>query len=117
MITEPTNLYSQEDFKSRDVALTFHIGLSMHVSYLHDRKVPVALGAAALLSGSWRRWEQAFETYDTGDEAEDFQAVGVRLRECLVSFLGETTSNEMVRAGHEAPANPLTCVSAATNSI
>jgi hypothetical protein len=31
VITEPTNLYSQEDFKSRDVALTFHIGLAMCV--------------------------------------------------------------------------------------
>ena len=44
VITEPTNLYSQADFKSRDVALTFHIGLSIRVSYLHERKVPVAPG-------------------------------------------------------------------------
>jgi hypothetical protein len=29
VITEPTNLYSQEDFKSRDGALTFHVGLAM----------------------------------------------------------------------------------------
>jgi hypothetical protein len=26
VITNPTNLYDQADFKSRDVALTFHIG-------------------------------------------------------------------------------------------
>ena len=103
VITEPTNLYSQEDFKSRDVALTFHIGLSLRVSYLHDRRIPVELPAADLLAGTWRRWEQAFETYDAGDEAEDFQAVGVRLRECLVSFLGETTSHELVPDGQEPP--------------
>jgi len=36
------------------------------------------------LPGSWRRWQQAFEAYDSGDEAETFQSVGVRLRECLV---------------------------------
>jgi hypothetical protein len=103
VITEPTNLYSQADFKSRDVALTFHIGLSMRVSYLHDRRIPVQLPAADLLAGTWRRWEQAFETYDAGDEAEDFQAVGVRLRECLVSFLGEATNEDLVPEGQTPP--------------
>lgn len=103
VITEPTNLYSQSDFKSRDVALTFHIGLSIRVSYLHERKVPVKPQSADLLPGSWRRWEQAYEDYDSGDEAENFQAVGVRLRECLVSFVGETTDDEMVPDGQEAP--------------
>jgi hypothetical protein len=103
VITEPTNLYSQADFKSRDVALTFHIGLALRVSYLHDRKVPVEPGSAYLLPGSWRRWEQAFEAYESGDEAENFQAVGVRLRECLVSFIGETADDEMVPEGQEPP--------------
>ena len=103
VITEPTNLYSQGDFESRDVALTFHIGLTLRVSYLHDRKVSVNPGSAYLLPGPWRRWEQAFEAYDSGDEAETFQAVGVRLRECLLSFVGETTSAEMVPEGQESP--------------
>jgi hypothetical protein len=85
------------------VALTFHIGLSMRVSYLRDRKVPVKPESAFLLPGSWRRWEQAFEAYDSGDEAENFQAVGVRLRECLISFVGETSNDEMVREGQEPP--------------
>jgi hypothetical protein len=66
-------------------------------------RCPVKPGSAYLLPGSWRRWEQAFDAYDSGDEAEDFQAVGVRLRECLVSFVGETTNAEMVPAGQESP--------------
>jgi hypothetical protein len=102
-ITNPTNLYSQDDFKSRDVALSFHIGLTLRVSYLHERQVPVKPEAADLLEGTWRRWQQAFETYEGGDEAEDFQAVGVRLRECLVSFIGEATSDDMVPTGQTAP--------------
>jgi hypothetical protein len=73
VITEPTNLYSQEDFKSRDVALTFHIGLSLRMSYLYDRRIPVDIPAADLLPGTWRRWEQAFEAFDSGDEAENFK--------------------------------------------
>jgi hypothetical protein len=103
VVTNPTNLYSQQDFKSRDVVLTFHIGLALRLEYAREREVPVAPGSAELLPGSWRRWEQAFEAYDTGDEAETFQAVGVRLRECLVSFLGETTGDELVPEGAQRP--------------
>lgn len=103
VVTEPTNLYDQADFKSRDVVLTFHIGLAIRMSYLQERQVPVAPAAADLLPGSWRRWEQAWETYENGDEAEDFQAVGVRLRECLVSFLGEVRDDELIPDGGSAP--------------
>jgi hypothetical protein len=103
VVTNPTNLYSQEDFKSRDVVLTFHVGLMLRVQYGQVREVPVAPGPADLLPGSWRRWQQAFEAYDSGDEAETFQAVGVRLRECLVSFVGETRSDELVPDGTQRP--------------
>jgi hypothetical protein len=105
VVTNPTNLYDQADFKSRDVVLTFHIGLMLRVAYAQEREVPVAPQQADLLAGSWRRWQQAFEAYESGDEAENFQAVGVRLRECLVSFIGETTSDELVPAGTERPKN------------
>jgi hypothetical protein len=105
VVTNPTNLYSQADFKSRDVVLSFHIGLMLRVQYAQERDVPVAPGPADLLPGSWRRWQQAFEAYDSGDEAETFQAVGVRLRECLVSFVGETRNDELVPTGTERPKN------------
>lgn len=103
VVTEPTNLYDQQDFKSRDVVLTFHIGLALRMSYLQDRRVPVAPPAAVLLEGSWRRWEQAWETFEGGDEAEDFQAVGMRLRECLVSFVVEVKDEDLVPAGTSVP--------------
>src|SRR5580698_4416786 len=63
VITSPTFLYSQEDFKSRDVALTFHVGLALRISFRQDRQVPVEPEAAYLLPGSWRRWEQAYEEF------------------------------------------------------
>lgn len=105
VVTNPTNLYDQADFKSRDVVLTFHVGLALRMSYLEERDVPVAPNQADLLPGSWRRWQQAFDAYDGGDEAETFQAVGVRLRECLVSFIGEATSDELVPADGQRPKN------------
>jgi hypothetical protein len=103
VVTNPTNLYDQADFKSRDVVLTFHIGLMLRGEYAQERNVPVAPESAELLPGSWRRWQQAFDTYDSGDEAEAFQSVGVRLRECLVSFIGETRDDELVPAGQTPP--------------
>ncbi|MDQ0686275.1 hypothetical protein QFZ56_005238 [Streptomyces achromogenes] len=105
VVTNATKLYSQQDFKSRDVVLTFHVGLMIRMTYLQEREVPFTPEAADLLPGSWRRWEQAFTAYDGGDEAEDFQAVGVRLRECLVSFVGETSSDDLVPDGKERPKN------------
>ncbi|MFJ3247885.1 hypothetical protein [Streptomyces sp. NPDC086782] len=105
VVTNATYLYSQQDFKSRDVVLTFHVGLMMRMAHLQDREVPFTPEATDLLPGSWRRWEQAFTAYDGGDEAEDFQAVGVRLRECLVSFIGETSSDDLVPDGKERPKN------------
>lgn len=103
VVTNPTNLYDQADFKSRDVVLTFHVGLGLRMAVMNERRVPVAPQPAALLPGSWRRWQQAFETYESGDEAETFQAVGVRLRECLVSFIGEATDETMVPNGGTPP--------------
>jgi hypothetical protein len=103
VVTQPTNLYDQADFKSRDVVLTFHVGLARRMAYLREREVPLTPDAAALLPGSWRRWEQAVEAYEAGDEAENFQSVGVQLRECLVSFVGEVRSDELVPDGQDAP--------------
>lgn len=103
VVTNPTTLYDQADFKSRDVVLTFHVGLGLRMAVMNERRVPVAPQPAALLPGSWRRWQQAFETYESGDEAETFQAVGVRLRECLVSFIGEATDETMVPNGATPP--------------
>jgi len=103
VVTNPTNLYDQANFKSRDVVLTVHVGLMLRLIHAHERDMPVTPDAAAFLPGSWRRWHQAFEAYDTGDEAETFQAVGVRLRECLVSFVGETRNDNLVPDGQTQP--------------
>ena len=46
VITEPTNLYSQDKFPSRDEALSFHIGLALRMSYEYDRRIPAEIPAA-----------------------------------------------------------------------
>jgi len=100
-VTSPLNAYSQDDFKSRDVVLTFHVGLAMRIA--SRQEVPINPNAASLLPGAWRRWDQAVEALGTAREAEDFQAVGVRLRECLVSFVSDVASEDLVPDGVTAP--------------
>ena len=90
VISSPLNLYTQEDFKSADIALTFHIGLMARV--MTRQNVPITPDATVLLQESWRRWENAVDTLSTASEAEDFQSVGMKLRECLVSFATEIAS-------------------------
>ncbi len=103
VVTNMTNLYNQTDFKSRDVVLTFHVGLMARIMHRQSRTPDIAPDPAALLAGSWRRWEQAAEAYDGVEEAETYQAVGMRLRECLVSFLEETCGPSLVPAGGKVP--------------
>ncbi|MGH2704426.1 MAG: hypothetical protein ACRDJ4_04825 [Actinomycetota bacterium] len=83
--------------------MTFHVGLMLRVEYGRERAVPVLPEPARLLPGSWRRWQRAFESYEAAIEAEGFQSVGVRLRECLVSFVAETRSEDLVPEGEPAP--------------
>jgi hypothetical protein len=88
VITNPLSLYSQAEF-SRNVALHFHIGMMLRLSYRPGTQ-PLSREPHQSLPGSWQRWEQALEAYDNCDEDGDFQAVGGRLRECVICFLGES---------------------------
>lgn len=101
VITNGTNLYSQRDFPSLDYTLSFHIGLGMRVAAKQSRKASDVKSRDS--EPAWRRWEQAATALDSADEAEEFQAVGMRCRECLVSFVKSVSSNSMVPAGQEAP--------------
>lgn len=100
-INNSLNCYSQEDFKSRDVALTFHVGLMVRIASREE--VPITEEAAGLLPQAWRLWEQAVESLDGGREAEDFQAVGVRLREAMVTCAGEVADEALLPEGDVAP--------------
>lgn len=59
VITEPTNLYSQDDFPSADLCLTFHVGIGARLisrqNNAQSRRVccPSHGGASA---GSQKRW-------------------------------------------------------------
>jgi hypothetical protein len=101
VITNPTNLYSQHYFPSLDFTLSFHIGVTMRVMAL-QRGAPNP-SHKSRFTPVWRRWEQAAETYDEAEEAEDFQAVGMKCRETLIQYVRALAKPEMVPTGQDAP--------------
>ena len=50
-----------------------------------DRRTADRQGKARL-TRVWRRWEQAGQSLDKANEAEEFQAVGMRCRETLLAM-------------------------------
>jgi hypothetical protein len=85
VITNLTNLYSQKHFPSLDYTLSFHIGLMMR---LRSRSDGANSDEPHPFDEVFRRQEQARNRHDTAVEAEDYQAVGMHLRECLVAVVG-----------------------------
>jgi predicted RNA-binding Zn-ribbon protein involved in translation (DUF1610 family) len=95
------NLYTQRDFPSMDKAYSFHLGLMLRVMAKDE---PEASDEEQdRLPTSWRRWKDAAEALDDADEPEDFQAVGMRLRESLLAFVKTAASTEMIPHGEDAP--------------
>lgn len=101
VITTPTNLYSQELFPSLDYTLSFHIGVMARVQ--SQRKGASDERVGDRLAGAFRRWEQAAEALDASAESEAIQAVGMRCRECLISFIRSVADPNIVPPGGETP--------------
>jgi len=101
VITSPSNLYSQHYFTSLDFTLSFHVSVTARIM-ARSRGAPDD-AQKARLTPPWRRWEHAADTLDTAQEAEDFQAVGVRCRECLIQLVRSLAKPEMVPPGEDAP--------------
>jgi hypothetical protein len=85
VITNPTNLYLQEQFPNMDLALTFHVGLCLRIPR-SEEQLRTALPIEPL-TACWRAIDEASEALRHAEEVEDFQAVGVRCRESLITFV------------------------------
>jgi hypothetical protein len=101
VITNPTNLYSQRDYKSMDYTLSFHIGLTARVWANQAMKAPDR--PEPRLERTRRQWEQAAAAAAQAEEAEEFQSVGVQCRETLVAFVQGLQAKAMVPEGESAP--------------
>jgi hypothetical protein len=101
VITSPTNLYSQEFFPSLDYTLSFHVGVMARVM-ARQRGAPDAAHKARL-TPVWRRWDDAAASFDAAEETEDFQAVGMKCRVCLLHLAKSLQKPEIVHAGEVPP--------------
>jgi hypothetical protein len=101
VVTGPTNLYSQTLMPSLDYTLSFHIGLMARVE---ARREPEGSEAEQeFLRVTNRKMVQASEAFDQADEAEEFQAVGMRCRECLMALVNELTERSDLSEGEDLP--------------
>jgi hypothetical protein len=103
VITNPTNLYSRDEFTSMDHVLSFHIGLMHRVFARQARSASAGDEEVDRLRKTWRKWEQAASASEAADEAEHFQAVGVQCRETLLEFVRSVARSNMVVDGDEEP--------------
>ena len=84
VITNPTNLYAQEQFPNMDLAVTFHVGLCLRIPRSHKQKLsdlPIEPFAEC-----YRYMAEASDALDHAQEVADYQAIGVRCREALLAF-------------------------------
>lgn len=100
VVTNPNNLYLQEDHKSADACLTFHVGLSLRLT--ERARVEIDADVRQHVGVPWRKYEQAVGAFNSADEAEAFQAVGIHCREALLALAREFMAN--TSTGEDAPA-------------
>lgn len=101
VITDPTNLYLQDDFPEVEQALIFHLGLGIFMAERSRAKLPEEEEARAF--GAWRRFRQALSDMDDAGESEDFQAVGIKCRDSLLAVVRDHMAAEWVGEVAEAP--------------
>jgi hypothetical protein len=84
VITNPTNLYSQTQFPNMDYAVTFHVGLCIRIPRSEQQKASDL--EVEPFAKCFRLIGEARDALSSAQEVADFQAVGVRCREMLLSF-------------------------------
>jgi hypothetical protein len=100
VITNLTNLYPQQHFPSLDFVLSFHIGLMARIRSKADR---VDARDATPFDDVFRREEQAENRHYSGVEVEDYQAVGMLLRESLISLVAALRRRSQLAAATTHP--------------
>jgi hypothetical protein len=100
VITNSTNLYSQRHFPSLDYTLSFHVGLMMRVRSRADK---TGEPEPTPFDEVFRRQNQASDLLERAVEAVDFQAVGMQLRECLISLVAPMRRRVEIEGTEERP--------------
>lgn len=100
VITNLTNLYSQEHFPSMDYTLSFHVGLMMRMK---TRMAKLEPGSATPFDEVLRRLDQAEDKLERAVEVVEFQGVGMQLREAMISLMAAARRQTELPADTERP--------------
>lgn len=84
VITNPTNLYSQDMFPNMDLAVTFHIGLMLRMP--RSEKPAISAGQIEPFAKAFEAAASAHDALGQAHKVADYQTVGVRCREALLTF-------------------------------
>jgi hypothetical protein len=85
VITNPTNLYSQEQFPSMDLAVTFHMGLCLRIPRTQkQRNSDINIRP---LGAVFVKLSDASDALGQAQNVADYQAIGMRSREALLAFI------------------------------
>lgn len=101
VITDPTNLYSQDDFPEMEQALIFHIGLGVFMA--ERERTDIEEEELEHVSAPWRRYSQAVDAMNSAGEAEDYQAVGIKCRDALIALAKTHADAEWIGELEERP--------------
>jgi hypothetical protein len=85
VITNPSNLYSQEQFPNMDLALTFHVGLCLRIPRSEKQKLSEL--PLEPFAQCYRYLSEASEALGQAEEVLDYQSIGMRCREALLAFV------------------------------
>lgn len=99
VISPLTNLYLQSDFQSLEMAFTYHLGVLQVLTARGSRRDDYLTRSVE----AWRKLDAATDALDEGREPEDFQAVGMRLREGLLAVMGALAHEDYVTEETDAP--------------
>lgn len=85
VITNPTNLYSQDQFPNMDLAVTFHLGLCLRIPRTQQqRKADRRVLPFGLV---FEKLREATDALNQAQNISDYQSIGVRSREALLAFV------------------------------
>ncbi|MBY5808428.1 gamma-glutamylcyclotransferase, partial [Rhizobium leguminosarum] len=85
VITNPTNLYSQDQFPNMDLAVTFHMGLCLRIPRTRQQRIE---SRRVLPFGEvFNRLREATDALHQAHNVADYQAIGVRSREALLAYV------------------------------
>jgi len=101
VMTSPTALYAQGGYRDLEDAFTYHLRAWAEVMDNHDTDIPDE--QRDRLAGPWRQWRQAADALAHAEEAEEFQAIAARCRQCLLALVHEAAADAMVPEGEQPP--------------